>query len=64
MDIDVTLAIARQAARELADAIESDGLDSIPHHDETVDTLVEAFGVLDEWIKRGGFLPRDWQKGV
>ena len=30
--------------------------------DRTFDELVNAFEALDQWISRGGFLPRDWQK--
>jgi hypothetical protein len=29
---------------------------------DTVDDLLEAIGDLDQWLKKGGFLPRDWQK--
>lgn len=28
------------------------------------DEFVEAFQDLDEWIKKGGFLPEDWQRPV
>ena len=28
---------------------------------EAFDELVNAFQSLDEWLSRGGFLPRDWR---
>lgn len=30
--------------------------------DEVVKSLVEHFEALDEWLSRGGFLPRAWSR--
>lgn len=58
MDIEAVLARARQAAtdQELA---EDDHSAAVAGWD-----LAEAFMALDDWLRRGGFLPRDWAASV
>ena len=72
MDPNVTLAEMIQAARvaiRIADKLSArdiSGLDSITHDyvtglADTADTLAQRVADLDEWIRRGGALPADWQ---
>ena len=30
--------------------------------EEDVEEVAELFEALDDWLKRGGFLPREWSK--
>jgi len=61
MDPDAALARIRELASGIitgADSLEMDDYDlSIDGQD-----LAEAFQGLDEWIMKGGFLPKDWRK--
>ena len=31
---------------------------------EDFERFLELFTGLDTWLQRGGFLPRDWQRGI
>jgi hypothetical protein len=53
MDPNVVLAKLREAVKEL----ENDPSDTF-----AADYVVGEFTALDEWFKKGGFLPRDWEK--
>jgi hypothetical protein len=50
MDPNVALAILRR----LVQVYPGDGFDA--------QDLVEAADALDQWLSKGGFLPRDWNK--
>jgi len=52
MDVNATLAEIRKLAN-------GDPEGWITSHD--ADRLAELILALDEWLKKGGFLPNDWQ---
>lgn len=62
MDPDACLKACRRLARQL---IEDADRRSHHHESTTSDTkgeeLAENFNNLDEWIRKGGFLPTDWR---
>lgn len=43
-----------------------DDLRDVLHNDPAYadSSATELFDALDEWLKRGGFLPRDWQRAA
>ncbi len=53
-----------QTLRDLRHAVEAlrknDGISDYDCSGD-VDTFVEAFEVLDAWLKNGGFKPHDWE---
>jgi len=55
MDIEAVLARARQAVEDQERA-DDDHSAAVAGWD-----LAEAFTALDDWLRRGGFLPADWQ---
>lgn len=59
MDPEANLKEQREIARQLVDGtIESEG-----YLEERATRLAELVLALDEWIRSGGFLPRQWSKG-
>jgi hypothetical protein len=58
MDPEKTLSTAREAAWELLHALDQ----GTPFDPEAAETLATAFDSLDQWLSRGGFLPRPWRK--
>ena len=60
MDPDVTLALLRKAVAEFdAMSWETDNdARAMAAHD-----AVEHARALDEWLSKGGYLPKDWAKG-
>jgi hypothetical protein len=59
MDPDATLAQIREAIQRgnaARDFTEAAALE--------YGRAAELFGALDEWLKRGGFKPRDWLQGA
>jgi hypothetical protein len=58
MDPNANLEEARRIADRLLNQDAEDGSDV-----EDGRRLAELVQALDEWIMKGGFLPRDWQKG-
>jgi len=56
MDPNAALKRCRKAAMRIL----ADGRQLSPDEEETA--LAEAFVALDGWLRRGGFLPRDWQR--
>ena len=59
MDPDEALRLAREAAGELLQA-DDDGNFTDPAT-TNLGQLIEAFTALDEWLTKGGFLPKDWK---
>jgi hypothetical protein len=57
MDPNVALANIREAVEEFEGLSEDNFVDAL----RQADTIVEHFKALDEWLKRDGFLPTDWQ---
>ena len=56
MDPDQALKDARAACKHWAEGERGD-YDLV-----AVDEFGNAFEALDQWISRGGFLPRDWRR--
>lgn len=56
MDPNAALKACHKAIAEWRDA---DTIDSQIH---ALEDLLTHFQGLDDWLKRGGFLPRDWQR--
>jgi hypothetical protein len=56
MDPDQALKDARAACEHWAHGERGD------HDLVAFDDLVNAFEALDQWLRSGGFLPKDWQK--
>lgn len=46
-----------QDIRDLVSALEAD-----PTRFHAVEELTERFTALDEWLSKGSFLPRDWER--
>jgi hypothetical protein len=55
MDPNQALADARAACEQWAHSERGD------HDLVALAELVNAFEALDQWLSRGGFLPRDWR---
>lgn len=63
MDPDVVLASLRQRTRKLSKEIDADEMGDGPPLDRgEVEALLEDFKSLDNWLKKGGRLPRAWGK--
>lgn len=50
--------IALKNAREAVESLSKNGFKP-----GNTNKLLMAFMALDEWLKNGGFLPTDWNKG-
>ena len=69
MDPDKLLRVLRDLAKTIEDKIDSrvdiedplEDPDEIEEFIEISDNLAEGFLALDEWIKKDGFLPKDWE---
>lgn len=59
MDPDKTLKMMLDSANQIAKDYEGDG-NGIDQGEAAA--LAESFINLHNWIKRGGFLPKDWQR--
>lgn len=57
MDPDVALDDIREAVAEFEELSEDNFVDAL----RLADKIVERFRGLDEWIAKGGFLPKDWE---
>lgn len=63
MDPEATLeACRRLAARLIKRADEERRHHETTNNDTLGEELAENFNNLDQWLCRGGFLPRDWRK--
>lgn len=63
MDPNETLRMCRRLARHLIEQADA----GRQHHETTTsdtagEELAECFTNLDEWLSKGGFLPRDWSR--
>ena len=58
MDIDEALNKAREAAQNV-----DSGRDDEEWLLNEACLLVESFMDIDDWLKKGGMLPKDWQRG-
>ncbi len=58
MDPDAALAELRELLRSMASY---EGKDAF-YLAGVAEEANEKFNALDEWIKKGGFLPKDWRK--
>lgn len=56
MDPDTALRKLRDAVRRLDHSSEGQAQQA------DVDSAVDHFEALDQWLCRGGFLPHDWQR--
>lgn len=56
MDPDEALRELRLQAAAVTDLVDAD--QDVP---EGLVAMAERFRTLDEWLSRGGFLPRDWE---
>lgn len=61
MDPEVALANARAALLRLDELSERNDLYA-QLRVEALQEVAEAFMDLDEWLTKGGFLPKDWRK--
>lgn len=66
MDPDANLEEQRSLAESILEALDVDedagdevDIESVRHDAERLAELVQA---LDQWISRGGFLPKDWRR--
>ena len=59
MDPEANLKELRELTKMVAEADlnDKDGLEAIA---ETAPRMAELFQALDEWLTKGGFLPKDW----
>lgn len=55
MDPDAALFLLRQNVADYENAT------TISEREDAADRISELFQGLDEWITKGGFLPKDWQ---
>lgn len=58
MDPDAALLALRTAITEAQDAADGDSNDE---EIEAWQTVGELFDALDEWLRAGGFLPKEWR---
>lgn len=67
MDPNAALVNAREAVGEMKTLLDIEEWDGTAEGDEQVQNLVtqivESFTALDEWLRSGGFAPRDWLRG-
>ena len=57
MDPNTALTLIRQIC-ERVDQMEAEDIDPL------LGDLVDQFTALDEWLVKGGFLPKDWRRWV
>jgi hypothetical protein len=51
--------------REIVVILDNEDADEQPaDHDALLVELVEGFQNLDEWIRKGGFLPSSWERST
>lgn len=62
MDPDAALERLRELAAEIIGRTDGESYDYVEITADLGDELAETFEGLDEWIKKGGFLPKDWRK--
>jgi hypothetical protein len=68
MDPDQALKELRECMREMKELIDSDFTDDMNALAQfarlmnQANRAVDVFDGLDEWVKKGGFLPKDWAK--
>lgn len=63
MDPSATLEEARKVASRLVEGIDNDRYDGAPAQLENdADKLASLFFSLDEWLSKGGFLPKAWER--
>ena len=63
MDPDKALANIRELADDLSNrAVNLNDNDDVEGYLNDVFELTDRIHALDEWIMRGGFLPKDWSK--
>lgn len=60
MDPDIVLRRTRELVASILVAYEDEGSNGI-NQDDAAD-LAEYVNSLDEWLSKGGFKPKDWQK--
>jgi hypothetical protein len=58
MDPDEALNKLRSILRELEERLET----GFTNAEDDVSTLIDVFQGLDDWLKKGGFLPKDWER--
>jgi len=64
MDPDTALERIRELAQEIVER--TDNTDNYEYEYDRITAdlgaeLAEVFTGLDEWVKKGGFLPKDWR---
>lgn len=65
MDPDACLAACRRLAATIIKQADSDRQDQKHRNDDMLgEELAENFRNLDEWITRGGFLPKNWRNNA
>lgn len=62
MDPDMTLRLMRDYIRRVRDSVQGEGTDPDILRIEA-DQLAEYADALDQWLSKGGFLPKDWAHG-
>ncbi len=73
MDVNEALKRAREACTEarkdaeawqrLCDEADKQGVELHTERSAVIlDTLCEHFEAIDQWLVRGGFLPKDWER--
>ena len=60
MDPDAALARIRELAAEIIQIFDDD--ESYEYAEAEANEIAETFQGLDNWIKGGGFLPKDWRR--
>lgn len=59
MDPDENLKEQRELLTDITDILDQDDQDELL---EKVDRLTELARGMDEWLSRGGFLPKAWER--
>ena len=60
MDPETALAILRETSQAIL--TKTDNPESEANYAEYARTMAEHFQALDQWIARGGFRPREWNR--
>jgi len=58
MDPDVALAEIREQVEEFEGLSDDNFVDAL----RAADQIVERIKALDEWLSKGGFLPKEWAR--
>jgi hypothetical protein len=61
MDPDAALERLRELASEITGRTDGESYDYMEITADLGNELAETFENLDEWIKKGGFLPKEWK---